>query len=102
MQKGCNIVEYHGSEFFPERWFDVVFVTTTDNKVLYDRLKERGYNQHKLTSNVQCEIFRISLDEAKRSYDVDIVHELPNNYEEDAENNIQTIIDWYAKWIAVV
>ena len=38
---GGNIVEYHGCDFFPERWFDAVFVLRTDNTVLYDRLQLR-------------------------------------------------------------
>ncbi|KAL3275242.1 hypothetical protein HHI36_020011 [Cryptolaemus montrouzieri] len=39
---GGNIVDYHSCEFFPERWFDVVFVLRTDNTLLYDRLVSRG------------------------------------------------------------
>ena len=27
MCEGGNIVDYHGCDFFPERWFDIVFVT---------------------------------------------------------------------------
>ena len=38
---GGNIVDFHSSELFPERWFDVVLVLRTDNKVLYDRLVKR-------------------------------------------------------------
>jgi hypothetical protein len=41
MSQGGNIVDYHGCEFFPERWFDVVFVLRTDNSVLYQRLQQR-------------------------------------------------------------
>ena len=41
MQKGGVIVEYHGCDFFPERWFDAVFVLRTDNTLLYDRLQQR-------------------------------------------------------------
>uniref|UniRef100_A0A1X7SZ72 Adenylate kinase isoenzyme 6 homolog n=1 Tax=Amphimedon queenslandica TaxID=400682 RepID=A0A1X7SZ72_AMPQE len=37
---GC-IVEYHGCDFFPERWFDAIFVLRTDNALLYDRLMKR-------------------------------------------------------------
>ena len=40
---GGTIVEYHGCDFFPERWFDAVFVLRTDNTILYDRLQLR-YN----------------------------------------------------------
>jgi len=41
MSKGGNIVDYHSCEFFPERWFDVVFVLRTDNSILYKRLQQR-------------------------------------------------------------
>ena len=41
MCEGGNIVDYHGCEFFPERWFDIVFVLRTNNTRLYDRLEQR-------------------------------------------------------------
>ena len=41
MGEGGNIVDYHGCDFFPERWFDIVFVLRTDNTVLYERLEQR-------------------------------------------------------------
>lgn len=41
MEEGGKIVDYHGSEFFPERFFDIVFVLRTDNTLLYDRLAVR-------------------------------------------------------------
>ena len=41
MEEGGNIVDYHGCDFFPERWFDLVVVLQTDNTVLYDRLSKR-------------------------------------------------------------
>ena len=37
-------MEYHGCSFFPERWFDIVFVTRADNTILYNRLEERYVN----------------------------------------------------------
>lgn len=42
MMEGGNIVDYHGCDLFPERWFDAVFVLRTDNTVLYDRLVKRS------------------------------------------------------------
>lgn len=38
---GGNIVDFHSSELFPERWFDLVIVLRSDNKLLYDRLVAR-------------------------------------------------------------
>lgn len=52
---GGNIVDYHSCELFPERWFNVVYVTTCDNTILYDRLEERFVNTYE--QNVGLEIF---------------------------------------------
>ena len=41
MSEGGNILDYHGCDFFPERWFDIVFVLRTDNTILYSRLEKR-------------------------------------------------------------
>jgi adenylate kinase len=41
MEGGGNLVDYHGCDFFPERWFDRVVVLQSDNSVLYDRLSRR-------------------------------------------------------------
>ncbi|KAL4716818.1 hypothetical protein ACJJTC_012629, partial [Scirpophaga incertulas] len=76
MAKGGNIVDYHGCEFFPERWFDGVFVIRTNNTTLYDRLRARGYTGKKLEDNIQCEIFETLLEEAQSSYKPEIVKEL--------------------------
>lgn len=65
MEEGGNIVDYHGCDFFPERWFDRVVVLQTDNSVLYDRLSTRGYTGSKLSNNIECEIFQVLLEEAK-------------------------------------
>ncbi|XP_056146882.1 adenylate kinase isoenzyme 6 isoform X2 [Lampris incognitus] len=39
MVDGGVIVDYHGCDFFPERWFHIVFVLQTDNTNLYNRLE---------------------------------------------------------------
>ncbi|GBO99242.1 hypothetical protein EVAR_519_1 [Eumeta japonica] len=98
MAKGGSIVDYHGCEFFPERWFDGVFVIRTNNTQLYDRLAARGYSGKKLDDNIQCEIFETLLEEAKESYKPEIVIELQNNQQEQLESNVATIIDWIHKW----
>lgn len=41
MSEGGVIVDYHGCDFFPERWFHIVFVLRTENSFLYDRLESR-------------------------------------------------------------
>ncbi|XP_071449325.1 adenylate kinase isoenzyme 6 [Hetaerina americana] len=98
MAEGGKIVDYHGCDFFPERWFDAVFVLRTSNTVLYDRLALRGYSTKKLEENIQSEIFQVLLDEAKESYESEIVHELQNNTLEEMEKNLTDIKNWVEAW----
>ncbi|XP_068391562.1 adenylate kinase isoenzyme 6 isoform X1 [Eschrichtius robustus] len=99
MSEGGVIVDYHGCDFFPERWFHIVFVLKTDNSVLYKRLETRGYNQKKLKDNLQCEIFQVLYEEALGSYKEEIVHPLPSNKPEDLEDNINQILKWIEQWV---
>lgn len=41
MREGGMIVDYHGCDLFPERWFHIVFVLRTGNTALYTRLEGR-------------------------------------------------------------
>ncbi|KAI5645032.1 AAA domain-containing protein [Phthorimaea operculella] len=98
MAKGGNIVDYHGCEFFPERWFDGVFVIRTNNTTLYDRLAERGYTGKKLEDNIQCEIFETLLEEAQSSYKPEIITQLQNDTQEQLHKNIDTLVEWIERW----
>lgn len=98
MSRGGNIVDYFSCDFFPERWFDVVFVLRADNTTLYDRLVNRGYTGKKLEDNVQCEIFQTVLEEAKASYKENIVHELSSKTPEELQSNIERICLWLQQW----
>lgn len=91
---GGTIVEYHGCDFFPERWFDVVFVLRTDNTKLFDRLTARGYGENKIRENVECEIFGVLADEATNSYKSEIVHHLQSDTPEQMEENSEQITQW--------
>ena len=90
---GC-IVDHHGSDLFPERWFDLVVVLQCDNTVLYDRLEKRGYTVKKIQENVECEIMQVTLEEALDSYKEEIVKPLQSNTPGDQETNIQMLVDW--------
>jgi len=98
MEPGGVIVDYHGCDFFPERWFDIVFVLRTDNTQLFDRLQQRNYNSKKMENNLQCEIFQTILDEARDSYEEQIVHELQSNSTDDLESNLEQIASWIEQW----
>ncbi len=41
---GGKIIEYHGCDFFPQRYFALVVVLRTDNTVLWDRLEKRFHS----------------------------------------------------------
>ncbi|XP_027257409.1 adenylate kinase isoenzyme 6 isoform X3 [Cricetulus griseus] len=99
MREGGVIVDYHGCDFFPERWFHIVFVLRTDNSILYKRLETRGYNEKKLQDNIQCEIFQVLYEEARASYREEIVHQLPSNEPEQLEDNINQISKWIEQWV---
>lgn len=101
MSEGGKIVDFHSNELFPERWFNLVIVLTTDNTVLYDRLKARNYNDAKITENVVCEIMQSVLEEAKSSYKEDIVVTLVNNTTDDLEDNITMICNWIEKYQSI-
>jgi adenylate kinase len=98
MGEGGKIIDYHSSDFFPERWFDAVFVLRTDNSTLYQRLQQRGYGERKITNNIECEIFGTILEESRESYRQEIVHELHSNTPEDLEHNIDLIVQWIEGW----
>lgn len=99
MAEGGVIVDYHGCDLFPERWFHIVFVLRTDNTQLYTRLENRGYSGKKLQDNVQCEIFQTILEEALEAYQEEIVHQLPSNTPEDLEQNTEQIVQWTEQWM---
>uniref|UniRef100_A0A915KZ92 Adenylate kinase isoenzyme 6 homolog n=1 Tax=Romanomermis culicivorax TaxID=13658 RepID=A0A915KZ92_ROMCU len=92
---GGFVIEYHGCDFFPERWFDAVFILRTDNTKLFDRLKARNYSESKIRENVECEIFGVLCDEARDSYKSNVVQpELASNTTDDMEKNAETILQW--------
>lgn len=98
MAKGGCIVDFHSVDFFPERWFDLVLVLRCNNTVLYDRLKERGYGEKKITENVECEIMEVVAQEAKESYAEAIVHEVQSESLADMESNAERICSWVQAW----
>ncbi|CAN6938116.1 unnamed protein product [Brassica oleracea] len=98
MEGGGNIVDYHGCDFFPERWFDRVVVLQTENSVLYDRLTRRGYSGTKLSNNIECEIFQVMLGEASDRYKEEIVTAMQSDTIEDISDNVASLTEWIESW----
>lgn len=91
MRQGNNVAEYHSSEFFPERWFQAIYVVRCNTDILFKRLEQRGYNSKKIQNNVEYEIFQMALDEAKSSYKPNIVFEFRGETEEQLEENLEKV-----------
>lgn len=58
----------------------------------------RGYPINKVQENVECEIMQTILDEARESYDPQIVQELRSEQYEDLEGNVERVIQWLENW----
>uniref|UniRef100_A0A7S3IMH2 Adenylate kinase isoenzyme 6 homolog n=1 Tax=Strombidium inclinatum TaxID=197538 RepID=A0A7S3IMH2_9SPIT len=91
--KGGIILEFHSCDFFPERWFQMIVLLRCNNTELYDRLKERGYKEEKITENIECEIFGELAEEVKSSYKPEITLELSSEKVDDMEENIVKIAE---------
>ncbi|RPA83835.1 P-loop containing nucleoside triphosphate hydrolase protein [Ascobolus immersus RN42] len=99
IKQGGKIIDWHVCDIFPERLIDLVVVLRTDNAVLYDRLKARNYNDKKIENNMDAEIMQVILDEARESYNENIVIELASNTVEDMESNVERISQWVQNWV---
>ncbi|TPX67244.1 adenylate kinase [Spizellomyces sp. 'palustris'] len=99
MLEGGKVVDHHGCDFFPERWFDLVVVLRTDNQILYPRLEQRNYSEKKIQENVECEIMQVVLEEAWDSYRPEIVWEMRSESIHDMEENVQQISDWVDRFM---
>lgn len=61
-------------------------------------LQYRNYPEVKLQENIDSEIMEVLLQEARDSYDEEIVIELQSNTTEDLETNVERIEAWYRQW----
>ena len=91
-ERGGIILEFHSCDFFPERWFQLVVLLRCNNTQLYDRLKERGYTEKKITENIECEILDVLKEEVEQSYNPDIVLELESTQVEHMQANMEAIV----------
>jgi adenylate kinase len=58
----------------------------------------RGYHDEKLQENLDAEIFGVLLEEARESYDEEIVVELNSEKDDDVEANCARISQWVENW----
>ncbi|TKA59828.1 hypothetical protein B0A49_07397 [Cryomyces minteri] len=98
VQQGGCIIDWHACDLFPKSWIDLVVVVRCDSTVLYDRLAARGYSGKKLDENMDSEIMEVLLEEARESYDEEIVVELRSDNSDDVEGNVERIEAWIKQW----
>ncbi|KAL8404092.1 hypothetical protein RB594_009088 [Gaeumannomyces avenae] len=94
---GC-IIDWHACDLFPKSWIDLVVVLRVDSTTLYDRLTERKYPEAKLQENLDSEIMEVLLQEARDSYDEEIVVELQSNTTDEMESNVDRVEAWFKQW----
>lgn len=94
-----NVVDYHSCDLFPERWFNLVLVLRSDTNILYDRLSNRGYSEKKIMENIQCEIFNVVEEEAKDSYNDDVVVVRRSNTVDDMDSNREKVVQYIITWM---
>ena len=58
----------------------------------------RNYPDAKLQENLDSEIMEVLLQEARESYDEEIVVELSSNTSDEMESNIDRIEKWITQW----
>jgi adenylate kinase len=56
------------------------------------------YPEAKLQENLDSEIMEVLLQEARDSYDEEIVTELTSNTSDDMESNVERIEAWVKEW----
>ncbi|KAI8913125.1 AAA domain-containing protein [Powellomyces hirtus] len=99
MQKGGKIIDHHGCDFFPERWFDLVVVLRAENQILYPRLEKRNYSIKKIQENIECEIMQVVLEEAHASYKPEIIMEFTSESVQQMEENVEQIGEWVERFV---
>ncbi|KAJ8064528.1 hypothetical protein OCU04_006858 [Sclerotinia nivalis] len=98
VKQGGYIIDWHACELFPKSWIDLVVVLRVDSTLLYDRLKARNYPEAKLQENLDAEIMEVLLEEARESYDEEIVVELRSDTSDEVESNVERIEAWIKQW----
>ncbi len=98
IEKGGLVVDFHSSDFFPLRYFDLVILIRCGNEELHRRLTERGYEAKKIQENIDCQILEVTHDEVFEAYPEDIILELRNEERGDMEKNLGIVMQWLTQW----
>lgn len=58
----------------------------------------RGYDEKKITENIEAEIMQVVLEEARECFSEDKILELNSNSLHDMENNVARLRAWIESW----
>lgn len=61
-------------------------------------MKYRNYPEAKLQENLDAEIMEVLLEEARESYDEEIVVELRSDTSDEVESNVERLEAWVKQW----
>lgn len=61
-------------------------------------MQYRNYPEAKLQENLDAEIMEVLLEEARESYDEEIVVELRSDTSEEVESNVERVEAWIKQW----
>jgi len=98
LEAGGQIIDWHACDMFPQSLIDLVVVVRCNSTILFDRLKSRGYSDKKLDENMDAEIMEVLLQEARDSYDEEIVVELQSDDLDQIDENLERIQTWIENW----
>jgi adenylate kinase len=93
IEEGGCLLDFHSAGFLPEDWVDLIVLLRCNNTELYDRLKERGYNEKKITENIECEIMEVTADDVKENFNSEKIMELKSEVIDDMEKNLDIVMD---------
>ncbi|KAF9240912.1 AAA domain-containing protein [Melanogaster broomeanus] len=100
VSEGGIILDWHTCDIFPERWADLVVVLRCNHTLLWERLENRGYSLKKIQENNQAEIMGVIAEEARESYQPQLIVELESESMEDLQGNVGRMVTWINEWIA--
>ena len=88
------VVDTHYGEIFPQNVITLYFILRIDPRVLYTRLKERGWSEEKIKENVLAEILGVITANALSSFSEDKICEINVTSKEVSEivNEIYDIV----------
>jgi len=58
----------------------------------------RIHTDKKLQENLDAEIMEVILDEARESYDEEIIVELQSDNTDQIDSNVDRIVEWVEQW----